>query len=56
VPTAAVPEATIDEDGNLFAAKDEIGFARERLTATPASNTAFTEERGKPQFCRSVAS
>ncbi len=30
VPAAAVPEATIDEDGDMFATKDEIGFARER--------------------------
>jgi hypothetical protein len=50
VPTATVPEAAIDEDGEAFTAEDEIGSPKEWLLSSPAGYTIRTEDGRQLQF------
>ena len=55
MPRAAVPEATIDENGETFAAKDKIWFARHRLPPPPSGDAMGAENGSEPQFCGAVS-
>jgi hypothetical protein len=44
---AAVPEASVNEDGKAFALKNEVGAAGNGLMTTPASDSVRAENGGK---------
>lgn len=47
---AAVPEAAVDEDGDLFFAEDEVGFAEEAGVSAPAGQRVCFEEGDQAEF------
>lgn len=47
---AAVPEATINEDGEGGATENEIGASNERLVATPTSDAVGAENTRELEF------
>ena len=50
-----MPEAAVHEDGEAFAAKDEIGPAGKWLMATPADDAVEAENGGEPQLSGAVS-
>jgi hypothetical protein len=55
MPSTAMPEAAVHEDGETFFAKHEVRFARQWLVPTPAVDSASAEDTGEFQFSRFVS-
>jgi hypothetical protein len=55
MPAAAVPEASVNEDSEAFAAKDEIRASWQRLVSPPASNPVCAENCDQFQLSACVS-
>jgi hypothetical protein len=48
VPRAAVPKAAVNEDSQALTPENEIGVAKERWVAAPASDSGGTQNGDQP--------
>jgi hypothetical protein len=52
---ASVPKATIDEDGEFGARKNEIGFSGERIIPAPTRDVVRAKNGNQTQLCVFIA-